>query len=85
MVQLLLQIGLHLNECSQLMLCDISVGERSRRVIVRSSKGNKARTVPLGLDSSGLSGSASGIFGENMSRPIYTQLYGTSYPGLCPF
>jgi len=29
------------------MLSDISVGERSGRVIVRSGKGNKARTVPL--------------------------------------
>ena len=43
-VQFLLQIGLQLDECSQLMLSDISVGERSGRVIVRSGKGNKARS-----------------------------------------
>jgi|SRR5712692_9880190 len=29
------------------MLSDLSVGERSGRVIVRSGKGNEARTVPL--------------------------------------
>ncbi len=46
-VQFLLQTGLQLDECSQLMLSDISVGERSGRVIVRSGKGNEARTVPL--------------------------------------
>jgi len=43
-VQVLLQTGLQLDECSQLMLSDISVGERSGRVIVRSGKGNKARS-----------------------------------------
>jgi hypothetical protein len=36
-----------LDECSQLMLSDISVGERSGRVIVRSGKGNKARSNEL--------------------------------------
>ena len=44
MVQFLLQTGLRLDECSQLMLSDLSVGERSGRVIVRSGKGNKARS-----------------------------------------
>jgi integrase len=43
-VQFLLQTGLQLDECSQLMLSDISVGERSGRVIVRSGEGNKARS-----------------------------------------
>jgi site-specific recombinase XerD len=43
-VQFLLQAGLQLDECSHLMLSDISVGERSGRVIVRSGKGNKARS-----------------------------------------
>jgi len=43
-VQFLLQTGLQLDERSQLMLSDISVGERSGRVIVRSGKGNKARS-----------------------------------------
>jgi integrase len=44
MVQFLLQTGLELDECSQLMLSDIEFGERSGRVIVRSGKGNKARS-----------------------------------------
>ena len=44
MVQFLLQTGLRLDECGQLMLSDLSVGERSGRVIVRSGKGNKARS-----------------------------------------
>lgn len=46
-VQLLLQTGLRLDECSQLTLADIEFGERSGRVTVRQGKGNKARTVPL--------------------------------------
>ena len=43
-VQFLVQTGLQLDECSQLMLSDIEFGERSGRVIVRSGKGNKARS-----------------------------------------
>lgn len=46
-VQLLLQTGLRLDECSHLMLEDIEFGERSGRVTIRQGKGNKARTVPL--------------------------------------
>ena len=43
-VQFLLQTGLQLDECSQLMLSDIEFGERRGRVIVRSGKGNKVRS-----------------------------------------
>jgi site-specific recombinase XerD len=46
-VQLLLQTGIRLDECSQLTLEDIEFGERSGRLKVRQGKGNKARTVPL--------------------------------------
>src|SRR2546421_3856388 len=46
-VQLLLQTGIRLDECSQLTLDDIEFGERSGRVTVWQGKGNKARTVPL--------------------------------------
>ncbi|MEO8972748.1 MAG: tyrosine-type recombinase/integrase [Ktedonobacteraceae bacterium] len=46
-VQLLLQTGMRLDECSQLTLSDIDFGERSGRVTIRGGKGNKARTVPL--------------------------------------
>ena len=46
-VQLLLQTGIRLDECSQLTLDDIEFGERSGRVTIRQGKGNKARTVPL--------------------------------------
>src|SRR6266704_2303749 len=46
-VQLLLQTGIRLDECSQLTLDDIELGERSGRLKVRQGKGNKARTVPL--------------------------------------
>lgn len=46
-VQVLLQTGLRLDECSHLMLSNLEFGERSGRVIVRQGKGNKARTVPL--------------------------------------
>jgi len=46
-VQMLLQTGIRLDECSQLTLDDIEFGERSGRVTIRQGKGNKARTVPL--------------------------------------
>src|SRR5260370_10163164 len=46
-VQMLLQTGIRLDECSQLTLDDIEFGERRGRVTIRQGKGNKARTVPL--------------------------------------
>jgi integrase/recombinase XerC len=46
-VQMLLQTGMCLDECSQLTLDDIELGERSGRVTIRQGKGNKARVVPL--------------------------------------
>jgi len=46
-VQMLLQTGMRLDECSQLTLDDIELGERSGRVTIRQGKGNKARVVPL--------------------------------------
>jgi site-specific recombinase XerD len=46
-IQLLLQTGMRLDECSHLNLEDIEFGERSGRVTIRHGKGNKARTVPL--------------------------------------
>jgi len=46
-VQMLLQTGTRLDECSQLTLSDIEFGERSGRVTIRQGKGNKASTVPL--------------------------------------
>jgi len=46
-LQLLLQTGIRLDECSHLNVQDIEFGERSGRVMIRHGKGNKARTVPL--------------------------------------
>lgn len=46
-VQLLLQTGMRLDECSHLNLEDIEFGERSGRITIRHGKGNKARTVPF--------------------------------------
>lgn len=46
-MQLLLQTGMRLDECSHLSLEDIAFGERSGRVTIRAGKGNKARVVPL--------------------------------------
>jgi site-specific recombinase XerD len=46
-VQMLLQTGIRLDECSQLTLDDIEFGERGGRVTIRQGKGNKARMVPL--------------------------------------
>jgi integrase/recombinase XerC len=38
---------MRLDECSQLTLGDIELGERSGRITIRQGKGNKARVVPL--------------------------------------
>lgn len=46
-VQMLIQTGIRLDECSQLRLSGIEFGEPSGRVVIRQGKGNKARTVPL--------------------------------------
>lgn len=47
MLQILLQTGIRLSECSSLTYGDITYGERSGMVRVRAGKGNKARSVPL--------------------------------------
>jgi site-specific recombinase XerD len=46
-VQVLLQTGLRLGECSGLTFGDITFGERSGLLLVRAGKGNKVRSVPL--------------------------------------
>jgi len=46
-LQVLLQTGIRLDECSHPMVEDIEFGERSGRVTIRSGKGNKSRVVPL--------------------------------------
>ena len=47
LVQMMLQTGMRVGECAALNIEDIVFGERSGSVIIRSGKGNKARTVPL--------------------------------------
>ena len=46
-VQVLLQTGIRLSECSRLTFGDITFGERSGTLLVRAGKGNKVRSVPL--------------------------------------
>jgi site-specific recombinase XerD len=46
-VQLLLQTGMRIGECQALGWQDITLKERKGRVLIRSGKGNKSRTVPL--------------------------------------
>ncbi len=46
-VQVLVQTGLRLNECARLTFGDITIGERSGKLLVRAGKGNKVRSVPL--------------------------------------
>lgn len=46
-VQVLLQTGIRLSECSALTFGDMTFGERSGTLEVRAGKGNKARSVPL--------------------------------------
>ncbi len=46
-VQVLLQTGIRLSECSALGFGDITFGERSGMLVIRAGKGNKVRSVPL--------------------------------------
>lgn len=46
-VQVLLQTGIRLSECSGLTFGDLTFGERSGLLLVRAGKGNKMRSVPL--------------------------------------
>jgi site-specific recombinase XerD len=46
-VQVLLQTGIRLSECSGLTFGDITLGPRSGLLLVRAGKGNKVRSVPL--------------------------------------
>lgn len=46
-VQILLQTGIRIAECSDLTLGDITLGERKGELLVRAGKGNKVRSVPL--------------------------------------
>lgn len=46
-LQMLLQTGIRLSECSSLRFGDITFGERSGMLLVRAGKGNKVRSVPL--------------------------------------
>ena len=46
-VQVLLQTGIRLGECSGLTFGDLTFGERTGLLLVRAGKGNKVRSVPL--------------------------------------
>lgn len=46
-IQVLLQTGIRLSECSHLTFGDITFGERGGMLLVRAGKGNKVRSVPL--------------------------------------
>ncbi len=46
-VQVLLQTGVRLSECSGLTFGDLTYGERGGTLLVRAGKGNKVRSVPL--------------------------------------
>lgn len=46
-VQMLLQTGIRLSECSGLTFGDISFSERGGTLLIRAGKGNKVRSVPL--------------------------------------
>ena len=46
-MQVLVQTGIRLSECSGLTFGDITFGERSGLLLIRDGKGNKVRSVPL--------------------------------------
>ncbi len=47
LVQVLLQTGIRIGECTALDYEDITFGERGGSVLIRGGKGNKARFVPM--------------------------------------
>jgi site-specific recombinase XerD len=49
-ILMLYHTGLRAGELAELLLSDISLGERSGQVMVRRGKGNKARRVPLNAE-----------------------------------
>jgi site-specific recombinase XerD len=46
-LQMLLQTGMRISECAALNWGDIEFGEKRGKVVIRSGRGNKARSVPL--------------------------------------
>ncbi len=46
-VQVLVQTGIRLSECSALTFGDLTFGERNGLLLIRAGKGNKVRSVPL--------------------------------------
>ncbi|MBA3946675.1 MAG: tyrosine-type recombinase/integrase [Herpetosiphonaceae bacterium] len=46
-IQVLVQTGIRLGECSALTFGDVTFRERSGSLLIRAGKGNKVRTVPL--------------------------------------
>lgn len=47
LLQVMLQTGIRIGECAALCWRDITFGEKSGNVLIRSGKGDKARSVPL--------------------------------------
>lgn len=50
MALVMLLAGLRVSEVCDLQMADIEVGERSGKLVIRQGKGQKSRTVPLGLE-----------------------------------
>jgi integrase len=50
MALVMLLAGLRVSEVCALQLADIEINERTGKVIIRQGKGQKSRTVPLGLE-----------------------------------
>ncbi len=59
-LQVLLQTGIRLSECSHLTFGDLTFGERSGTLLVRAGKGNKVRSVPLNSSARDALGTSTG-------------------------
>lgn len=46
-IQLMVQTGMRISECTALRLGDLQISERQGQVLIRVAKGNKSRIVPL--------------------------------------
>ncbi len=85
-VQMLLQTGMRIGECRALTFFDITLGQKSGAVAIRTGKGNKARFVPLnGSVRAALACYAAPLLDVEKSMRAVAVAWPCSSPGQSPF
>jgi site-specific recombinase XerD len=84
-IQMLLQTGMRIGECTTLMWEDISFGEKRGSVTIRAGKGNKARHVPLNASArQALAEYAAPIVGVTPTLKAVAAVWPGPRPGVLP-